>query len=809
MNLWQDLRFAVRMLIKDRWFTIVTVVTLAVGIGLNATVFALVSAVLIRDLPFSNPDRVVSVGTRDMRSNRDRGVSYSEFDSMRHASVPTLQGAAAYAESTMNVSDGSGVADRYVGCFLGAPAFRTLGIAPFLGRDFEPADDLPGSSATVILSHGLWTRRFGSDPAVLGRVIRINGVPSTVIGVMPPKFQFPLVAELWRPLAAMPGLLDQRRDARTLGVAARLADGVTVEQAQADLVRLFDVWTKEFPETTADHQMRVIPFSDRYIVPQLRIVFLALLGAVGFVLLVACANVASLLIARGSQRLREVAIRTAMGASRRRIIRQLLVESLLLSGVAGALGLWLSVVGVRVFAVTVEQTGKPFWLDFMVDWTAVAYLVIVCAGTGIVFGLLPALQVSSTNANDILKEGGRSGTGGGRSARWTNAMVVAELALTLVLLSGAGYMMRSFLNLYQRDVGVDTTHLLTVRLELPAAAYPDPEQRAALFSQLHERLSSEPLVSGVAIATAAPAGGGSLRQFATGAPAAAVSPPMVTSVVTGEDYFETLRLQIPRGRALNDSDGLPGRLNVVINERLASMYFAGSDPVGRTIRLRDDTDRTGPFQVYTVVGVSETVRQRDLDESQPDPVVYVPSRSEPPFAVTLLLRSGADTERVVSAVRRHIRGLDPDLPLFNVMSLDEALAQQRWPYRVFGGMFVVFALFALALSMVGLYAVTSYSVAQRTQEIGIRMACGAQVWQVSWLIARRAAIQLGIGVAIGLVGAVFVGQALSNVLVGTGSADVVVLSALIALMSLVAFVAVIIPSRRAARLQPTTALNVN
>jgi len=809
MNLWQDLRFAVRMLIKDRWFTLVTMITLAVGIGLNATVFALVSAVLIRDLPFANPDRVVSVGTRDLRNNRDRGISYSEFDAMRHPSVLTLQSAAAYAESTMNVSDGSSAADRYVGCYLGAPAFRTLGIAPILGRDFEPADDQPGATATVILSHGLWTRRFGSDPAVLSRVIRVNGVPSTVIGVMPPKFQFPLVAELWRPLTAMPGLLDQHRDARTLGVAARLADGVTVEQAQADLVRLSEVWTKEKPQTTADHQMRVIPFGDRYIVPQLRIVFLALLGAVGFVLLVACANVASLLVARGSQRLREVAIRTAMGASRRRIIRQLLVESLLLSGVAGALGLWLSVVGVRLFAATVEQTDKPFWLDFMIDWTAVAYLTVVCVGTGIVFGVVPALQVSSTNANDILKEGGRSGSVGGRASHWTNAMVVAELALTLALLSGAGYMMRSFLNLYQRDVGVDTAQLLTVRLELPVATYPDPEQRAAFFNQLHERLSSEPVVSAAAIATAAPAGGGSLRQFTTGDPAATLSAPTVTTVVTGEDYFESLRLQIARGRALNDTDGTPGRLNVVINQRLASMYFAGVDPVGRTIRLRDDTDRTGPFQVYTVVGVSETVRQRDLDELQPDPVVYVPSRSEPPFAVTLLLRSDADSERVVAAVREHVRGLDPDLPLFNVRSLDEALAQQRWPYRVFGGMFVMFAIFALVLSMVGLYAVTSYSVAQRTQEIGIRMALGAQVWQVSWLIARRAAIQLGIGVAIGVVGAVFVGQALSNVLVGTGSADVVVLSALTVLMSLVAFVAVLIPSRRAARLQPTIALTVN
>ena len=403
-----------------------------------------------------------------------------------------------------------------------------LGIAPFLGRDFEATDDRSGTTATVILSHGLWTVRFHGDRTIVGRVIRVNGVPSTIIGVMPPQFQFPLVAELWQPLAAMPGLLEQRRDARWLGVAARLSDGVTLEQAQADVARLSGAWAKAFPDTTTDFRMQVIPFRDRYIGPQLRVVFLAMLGAVCFVLLIACANVASLLIARGSQRLREVAIRMAIGASRRRIVQQLLVESVLLAVIAGAVGLWLAVLGVRLFSAAVEQTGKPYWLEFTADWTVVAYVTIVCVGTGVLFGMVPALQVSNTNANEILKEGGRSGFGGRRTLRWTNAMVVAELALTLVLLSGAGYMMRSFLNLYQLDLGIETAQLLTAKLELPAATYPQTDRRMTFFDQLHEQVKGLPEVSDVTIASAMPAGGGSLWQLTTGDPAASRNPPTVT-----------------------------------------------------------------------------------------------------------------------------------------------------------------------------------------------------------------------------------------------------------------------------------------
>src|SRR5687767_5579901 len=595
MNLWQDLQFALRALGRERGFAVVTASTLAVGIGLNATVFTLVNAVLIRDLPFARPDRVVYVGTHDLSSNRDRGVSYAEFKDLRESAARSLPVMAAYSEQTMNVSDAVGAPERFAGSYVSAAGFRLVGVTPVLGRDFQEQDDRPGVAATVILSHDLWTGRFNGDPGIIGAIIRVNGVPSTVIGVMPREFRFPLVADLWQPLSLMPGLLTQARDARLFGVVARLADTVGLTQAQADVARVTDRLAKEFPDTSSNIRPRVIPFRDRYIAPQLRLIFLGLLGAVGFVLLIACANIANLMLARASRRFREVAIRTAIGATRWKVIRQVLLESVLMSAMGGAAGLWLAALGVRGFAVAVENTGRPYWIEFTIDWTVFAYFTVVCVATGIIFGLAPALQISRANANDILKEGGRAGSAGHRASRWTSGLVVAELALTLVLLSGAGLMMNSFVALYRLDLGIDTSEILSARLELPSQTYSSAEGRLAFFERLRERLAAAPVLVTSTMATAPPAGGGEVQDLLIGdAERPDEPPPTISTVAVGDEYFDAMQLPIVRGRPLTAVDGTAGHPNIVINQRLAAVHFPDQDAIGRRVRLRSENNRSAP-----------------------------------------------------------------------------------------------------------------------------------------------------------------------------------------------------------------------
>ena len=558
MSWLQDLRFALRLLVKDRWFTAVAVIALALGIGVNATVFTFVNAVLIRGLPFDDPDRIMAVGTRDAR-NRDRGMSYPDFEDYRAANR-TLSALAAYSGQTMNVSDEGRAPERFQGPYVSANAFRLIGQQPLLGRDFRPEDDRPGAAAVVILGNGVWKNRYGSDPAVVGRTIRVNDVPSTVIGVMPEGFKFPINADLWLPLVQMPRLTEQKRDARNLEAFGRLADRVTLPQAQSEFTTIASKLAHDYPATNKDVTARVMTFNDRVNGGQIRLIFLSLMGAVAFVLLIACANVANLLLARSATRSREMSVRVSLGASRWRIVRQLLVESVVLSIIGGLLGLALAFVGVRLFDAATQDVGKPYWIQFTMDGRVFGFFAAVCLGTGIVFGLAPALHVSKTDLNEVLKEGGRSGSSGTRARRWTSVLIVAELALTLVLLAGAGLMMRSFLKLYSLDVGVETSRLLTMRLALPNQKYPTLEQRRAFYDRLDQRLAGIGGIQAATIATNMPLGGGIPRLLAIDGrqPADGEQPQTVTQVTIGARYFETMGVRILRGRAFDDLDGTAG-----------------------------------------------------------------------------------------------------------------------------------------------------------------------------------------------------------------------------------------------------------
>jgi predicted permease len=715
----------------------------------------------------------------------------------------------------MNLSDEGRAPERYSGSFISAHTFKQLGQPPILGRDFRPDDDIPGAPAVVLLGGGVWKNRYGSDPNVLGRSVRVNDIPATIVGVMPEGFKFPQNADLWQPLTQMPKLRTQARHVRPLELFGRLAPDATREQAQAELLAISQRIAGQNPDTSKDIEAKVVTFNERQNGGPIRAVFLSLLGAVAFVLLIACANVANLLLARAANRAREVSVRVSLGASRARIVRQLLIESLLLALISGLFGLVLAVVGIRLFDLAVQDVGKPYWIQFTMDARVFAYMALICLGTAVMFGIAPALHVAKTDVNEILKEGGRSGAAGTRARRWASALVVAELALTLVLLAGAGFMMRNFMVMQSLDLGVETSHLLTMGLVLPDTKYPALEQRLAFYEQVQNRLRAR--FRNVALATNAPMQGGLNRRFEVvgRAPVAGQEPPTITMLAVDPRYFETLGVPLLAGRAFTDADGMAGQEHVIVNARLAQMHFASENPIGRQIVLSLEPGGGDPppgiprMQTVTIVGIVGNVRQRFPNTGQNfDPVAYLPFRAFPRAMMTLVARSDGDPHLLAPTLREEMRAIDPDLPLFNIRTLEQQLAQNRWPFRVFGTMFGIFAFFALLLSAIGLYAVTAYSVTQRIQEIGVRTALGAQSKQVVWLFLRRALIHMGIGLTLGVAGAFGVGQIFEagQLLVQINGRDPVTIGSIAALLAVVSLLASVLPARRATLLDPLVAL---
>jgi putative ABC transport system permease protein len=816
MGLWEDVRFAGRLLIKDKWFTFVAAIALALGIGVNATVFTFVNAVLIRGLPVPHPDRTMAVDSFDRVRNDDRQVSYLDFRDWRDA-TRTFDMFAAFNGVVANVSDEGQPPERFNGSYTSAVSFQIMGQRPLLGRDFTAEDDRPGGAAVVILGHGMWMNRYGSSPSVIGRTIRINDVPATVIGVMAENFKFPFNTDLWMPLGMMPRLEEQGRNVRNLQVFGRLAPGVTRAQAQSELINISRKLEAENPATNKDIQARVQTFNESQNGGPIRAMFLSLMGAVAFVLLIACANVANLLLSRSTNRTREISVRVSLGASRWRVVRQLLIESVMLAAISGVAGLGIAAIGVRLFDRATRDVGRPYWIQFTMDGTVLGFFALVCLGTGIIFGLAPALHVSKTDVNEVLKEGGRTGSAGVRSRRWTGALMVAELTLTVVLLAGAGFMIRNFLTMYRLDLGIETANLLTMNLALPERKYPSLEQRLAFYERLEERLRANPRIESVTITSNVPMNGGFLRRLEIDAKPLdqGQQAPNVTMLTIDPRYFETIGLPLQRGRNLTDEDGMPGREAAIVNQRFAAVHFPNEDPIGRRITLSIDLQGGAPpaggvptSLTATIVGIVPNVRQRDFQLPEPDPIAYLPFRTDPRGFMALLVRSSGDPTAMTPILREEVRAIDADLPLFGIRTMNDALAQARWPFRIFGSMFAIFALIALTLSAVGLYAVTAYAVSQRTQEIGIRMALGAQGNQVSWLFLRRSFNQISIGLSLGIAGAFGVGQLFSSsdLLVQNSAADSITIGAIAMLLALVAVAASVLPAKRATRLDPLIAL---
>lgn len=802
----QDVRFAARLLIVDRWFTAAVVATLALGIGSSTTIFTVVNGWNLAELPVEEPDQIVHFGTSDARGRR-RGVSYLDFRAWQET-ARSFSGIAGYTSSNMSAAVAGHAADRVAGTFISANGFSILRERPVLGRDFRPEDDRVGAEPVVILAHHVWTDRFATDPAVIGRTIRLNGAPATIVGVMRAGFRFPVLTDIWLPLANVPGIAAKPRDDRSIGVFGRLADDVTVAEARAELSTIARALAEQFPATNQGFEATVVRFTEYYFGTLTDGPPLIMMVAVGFVLLIACANAANLLLARGASRAREMSLRAALGASRRRIARQLFVESVLLAALAGISGLLLAWPAVRVIAAETADFNLPYWAGLTFDGHVFGFVAAMCVGTAILSGLAPAWKLSETCTARMLEDDGRTVRVGRRSRRLTSGLLVGEIALTVILLAGAGLLIRSALVLYEVDRLVVTSNVLIARITMPPTKYGTPQERMAFYERLEQRLVSLPSVTSAALGNAPFFDRAILTRdvvLDNDAEPVSAGSRRVLTVPIGSRYFETLGLSLRRGRPFGTDDGLSGHQTAIVNERFAALYLTDQDPIGRRIRLMEEKPSSNAAAVWlTIVGLSPSLRHSPASDA--GPVVYLPLRAQPGSTITLMVRGTGDGTVLAPAVREQVRLLDADLPLHDVSSLERLSQLSRWTHRFGSSMLGLFAGIATLLSALGLYAVTAYGVAQRTSEIGIRMALGAERSQVTWLFLRGTLMQLGVGLTLGIAGSLAVGHLLRGLLVQTSALDPLTFTMVIMLSAVVALIACLVPTRRASALDPAITL---
>ena len=806
-DLLQDLRFAVRLIIRDKGFSAAAVLAIALGIGANTMGFTIINAAFLRGFQFEAADRLQHLSWRP-EGGRRAIAAYADLEDWR-AQLRSFSALAGYAFGAMNISDDHAAPEQTQGASITANLFDVLRQRPLLGRSFLPGEDRRGADPVVIIGYEIWTNRFASDPNVLGRVLRINGQPATIVGVMPERMKFPDNSELWVPF--IPTDAQLARDRRTLSVIGRLADGADADRAEAEFQGVARQMIAAHPEamkTLSGGQVETLV--ERYLGGMARPMFITVMGAVSFVLLIACANVANLLLSRAIYRSREVAVRYSLGATRWRVVRQLLIESITLSMLGGVVGLALAMVGVNAFDAAVQIAQPPYWLSFAIDYRVLTFVAATCVATGLLFGLAPALHVSRDDHHDALKEGGRGTLGQRRAGRFGSSLVVAELALTVVLLSGAGLMVRSFFIMYASDPGFRVDGLTRMRMQLPPSNYPTADARLRFFDQLAPRIAAIPGVTASAITTSVPPLDDEEWRFAIeGRPDVEDDRrPFVGTVTISPAYFDTLGVAIARGRAFEERDGSAGAEHVIISQTMADRYFAGENPIGRRIRFvpRRDDDGTAPQPWRTIVGVSASFQQGSTDEAFRSAVVYLPLRQSAPRTTSLLIRSALPPASVMTAVREVVQSIDADQPVFNIQTAAWLLAEERSFHRIFGVLFAVLAAIALALSAVGIYGVMAYAVTQRTQEIGVRMAVGARHWQVSWLFLKRGLTQLLLGLVLGIPAALALATVVRFNLVEIEPTDPVTMIAIVLLLVLVAVASCVVPVRKAARVDPMIAL---
>jgi putative ABC transport system permease protein len=796
-TLWQDLRYSGRMLLKHRGFTLIALLTLGLGIGANTAIFSIVNAVLLRPFPYPAPEQLVTLGEFVPRGS----VSYPNFVDWRAQCTSFDSTSALRGNENYNFT-GAGEPERLQGRLVSAGFFSMLGVKPLLGRDFVAEDDRPGAKPTVVLSYSFWSRRFGNDPNIVGKQIALNNTSYTVVGVTPQDFQYGL-DDLSIPI----GLSAERFKARGadpgIGVVARLKPNVSRQQAQTETEMVYARMEQQYPDTNTGRRGHLLSLHET-VVGNVRQPLLILLGAVGLVLLIACANVANLLLVRASSRRREISVRAALGANRSRIIRQLLTESFLLALIGAVLGILLAHWGTS-FIANQLPAGIPRLAEASVDMRVLTFTLGVSVLTGLLFGLAPALQASRPNLTEELKEGDRGSFGGRQRLR--SLLVVSEVALTLTLLVGAGLLIQSFRRVLDVDPGFKPPNLLTMQVSVNN---PDGQQVATFFNHLQENVRKLPGVRSVAISNGLPLVTANHPTFfieGRPLPEKGEEPGAIRYTVS-TDYFETMGIELLKGRGFTPHDTSTTPLVVVIDEALAR-HFQNEDPIGRRI-----SQSSSGTPAYEIVGIVRHVEQYSLDAQERQvPQFYlnfnqIPVERLPGFTrrINLLTRTDVEPMSLTSAVRGQISALNKDQPVFNVRTMEEIVAQSMAPRRFSMLLLAVFAVVALALASIGIYGMMSYSVAQRTREIGLRMTLGAQRGNVLRLVIGHGMKLALAGVVLGLVAALALTRTMKNLLFGVSATDPLTFVALALLLALVALLACWVPARRATKVDPIVAL---
>jgi putative ABC transport system permease protein len=803
-HLKQDLTYAVRRLYRAPAFTAIAVLTLALGIGANSAIFSVVNGVLLKPLPYPESNRLVSVyhvseGHRVVMSGPDF------VDAVQHAN--SLENAAA-SHRTRIVLTGQGEPVALEAAEVSASLFNVLRVTPILGRTFDADQDTPGKTHVIVLSYGLWRERFGGAPDVIGRRITIDGVPREVIGVMPAGFSFPEARDAWTPLVYDYDFVSKQRGAWQYDVVARLKPGVTPEQSAAEVGAIGKNLARQYPDSNDGVDITTLPLREA-IVSNVRSSVLVLSGAVAFVLLIACANVANLLLARAASRESELAVRTALGAGRGRLIRQLLTECVILAAIGGGVGILIASWSVSLLT-SLKPAGIPRLDAVGVDGTVVLFTFLIAVLTGLVFGVFPAVHATRGLAG-ALKDGGRGALTTRGGARTRSALVIAELALALLLLVGAGLLMRSFLRLQAVDPGFRPDHALTFNLTLPELRYAEDEPRVAFFDQLLPKLAALPGVRGVGAVMGVPLVGihFSLSFKVEGRPPVRpADAPSMQVRVASPGYFSTIGIPVTRGRGFTDDDRPGSPPVVLITESAARQFFPNEDPIDKTITLGwGKTDRHGVRHAAggRVVGIVGDVKDAGLAEPDP-PQLYMPLRQWPIGWMSIVMKTAVPPETLTGAARAAVYAIDPDLAVSNESTLDHIVARSISQPRFYLLMLGTFAVLALTLAAVGIFGVLSYAVSQRTREIGIRMALGAQGRTVVGLVVRQAMLLVAAGLACGTIAALLLSQTMTRMLFGIDPTDPVTFVAVAGILGGVAMLASYLPARRATRVDPIVAL---
>jgi len=804
-ELGQNLRYAMRLLAKNPGFAAVAVLTLGLGIGANTAIFSVVNAVLLRPLPFENPDQLVMI----WQTNPQKGIfqdlvsptNLNDWQQQSH----TLRQIAAFNPRGFSLT-GTGEPEQLPGTFVSVDLFPMLGANPLLGRNFLPDEGRPGANRSVIISFALWQRRFGGDPNLLGKTLTLNGAIYTVVGIMSAKFQFPIqgqfpipVSEIWAPQAIDPAPINRgNRDLFTIG---RLQPGVSIEEAQADMANIAQRLAEQYPDTNRGMGVHIVGYHQQ-LTGNLRPALLVLLGAVVFVLLIGCANVANLLFARAATRQREFAIRTALGAGRSRLMRQLLTESVLLSLLGGALGLALALWNLNAIVAALPPH-MPRAAEIQIDWKVFVFTFAVAVMTGVICGLVPALQASRLNLNEAFKESGGKGTGGFVRHRVRSLLVVTEVALALVLLVGAGLLIKSFHRLQQVSTGFNPENVLAVPINIPQSRYPDGNARAAFVNRIMEKLKAMPGVQAVGAVTTLPLSGEySSRSFIVEGQTFSPEDRNVAYMrAATPDYFRVMSIPIVKGRGFTEQDHTDAPTVVIINETFGRLYFPNEDPIGKRVISPASSDGIP----MTIVGIVGDVRNGGPEDEPRPEFYYSYFQNQIPFLV-MAIRTANEPAGLIPAVRREIWSEDKDLPLSSIYTLEQLLnkttAERRFNLLLLG----LFSGLALVLAVVGIYGVVSYAVTQRTHEIGLRLALGAQHGDVRKLVIRQGMIPVVAGIAIGLSGALALTRLMKSLLFDVSATDPLTFVGLSLLLIVVALVACWIPARRATKVDPLLAL---